>query len=116
MLFERVVLVLWGEKLASGSLQMGYKRNSSTAQCSYLVSETVAYFLREGTNPFMVALDMTSAFDKCRFSILFSLAMEKLPSIIVRTLIYVYERQYAWVKWGNERSSTFKISNGTRQG
>ena len=98
MLFERVVLFLWGEKLASGSLQMGYKRNSSTAQCSYLVSETVAYFLREGTNPFMVALDMTSAFDKCRFSILFSLAMEKLPSIIVWTLIYVYEKQYAWVK------------------
>ena len=77
MLFEHVVLVLWGEKLASSFLQMGYKRNSSTAQCSYVVSETVAYFLREGTNLIMVALDMTSAFDKCWYSVLFSMAMEK---------------------------------------
>ena len=33
MLFDRVVLHLWGDRLASGSLQMGYKRGSSTAQC-----------------------------------------------------------------------------------
>ena len=102
MLFELVVLVLWGEMLASDSLQMGYKRNSSKAQCSYLVSKTVAYFLREGTNLIMVALDMMMAFDKCRYSVLLSMAMEKRPSIIVRTLIYVYEKQYIWVKWGNE--------------
>ena len=32
ILFDRVVLSLWGDRLASGSLQMGYKRGSSTAQ------------------------------------------------------------------------------------
>ena len=47
---------------------------------------------------------------------LFFMAKEKLLSIIVWTLIYAFEKQYTWVKWGNERSGTFMISNGTRQG
>ena len=54
--------------LASGLLQIGSKKGSSTAQCSFLVMETVATFLREGTNPILVALDMTIAFDKRKFS------------------------------------------------
>jgi hypothetical protein len=39
-----------------------------------------------------------------------------MPAIIVRVIIYVYEEQYAWVKWGEARSSLFSIVNGTRQG
>ena len=71
-LFDRVILTVWGHQLSSGSLQMGYKKKSSTAQCSYVMMETVRYFLDNGSNPIMVALDMSSAFDKCRFDILFS--------------------------------------------
>ena len=40
----------------------------------------------------------------------------KVPPIVVRTLLFVYEEQYAWVKWGGARSSIFSIVNGTRQG
>ena len=116
MVFDRVILNLWGDKLTSGSLQMGYKRGSSTAQCSYVALETVSYFLREGSNPIMVALDMTQAFDKCRFDVLFSKLETRLPAVIVRTLIFVYERQYAWVRWGSTKSSIFTITNSTRQG
>ena len=38
-----------------------------------------------------------------------------MPAIVVRVIIYVYEEQYAWVKWGGARSSIFPIVNGTRQ-
>ena len=31
-------------------------------------------------------------------------------------LIYIYTEQEAWVKWGDEKSGIFRISNGTRQG
>ena len=116
MLFDRVVLNLWGDRLASGSLQMGYKRGSSTAQCTYVVQETINHFLDGGSNPIMVALDMTMAFDMCRFSILFSKVEAKLPAVVTRVLIFVYERQYAWVRWGTYKSSEFGIVNGTRQG
>ena len=116
MLFDRLVLNLWGDRLASGSLQMGYKRGSSTAQCTYMVQETISHFLNGGTNPIMVALDMTMAFDKCRFDILFQKVEAKLPPSVMRVLIFVYQRQYAWVRWGNHKSSEFGILNGTRQG
>ena len=55
-----------------GSLQMGYKRGSSTAQCTNAVQETINHILNGGTNLIMVALDMTMAFDMFCFSILFS--------------------------------------------
>ena len=41
---------------------------------------------------------------------------KKLPIIVVRCLIYIYEKQYACVRWGGTRSSSFDITNGTRQG
>ena len=38
-----------------------------------------------------------------------------MPPIVIRFLAFVYMEQCAWVKWGREKSSTFKLSNGTRQ-
>ena len=116
-LFDRVIRILWGHLLSSGSLQMGYKKQSSTAQCSYVMMETVTHFLNNGSNPILVALDMSSAFDKCRFDLLFSKLEARLPAIVIRALIFIYEKQLAWVRWGNQtKSGIFNIRNGTRQG
>ena len=57
MLFDKIVMNIWGDKLASSSLQMGYKRHSSTAQCTYVVNETGNHFLEQGSHPIVVALD-----------------------------------------------------------
>lgn len=65
----------------------------------------------------MTRLDCSKAFDTCKFSILFSKLLEKgLPARVVRTIIFVYEEQYAWVRWCGSNSSLFTIVNGTRQG
>ena len=40
----------------------------------------------------------------------------KLPATVIRVILFVYEEQHAWVKWGKSRSRTFGIVNGTRQG
>jgi hypothetical protein len=95
---------------------MGYKKNSSTAQCSFLVNEVANHFIREGTHPILVILDLSMAFDKCWFSVLFKRAAERLPTVVVRALAFVYTKQFAWVKWGTARSTLFDIANGTRQG
>ena len=116
-LFDKVVLLLWGHLLSSDSLQFGYKVGTSTTQCSWLVSEVVGHYLRSGTNPILTLLDCSRAFDTCKFDILFTkLIKRKVPPIVVRTLLFVYEEQYAWVKWGGARSAIFSIVNGTRQG
>ena len=116
-LFDQVVLILWGHLLQSDPLQFGYKTGYSTTQCSWFVMETASYFIRKKTPVIVTLLDCTMAFDKCRFDVLFEKLLErKLPPIVLRVLLYVYQEQYAWVKWGNEKSRRFRIQNGTRQG
>ena len=65
----------------------------------------------------MTLLDCSKAFDMVKYNILFTKLLEKgLPAVVVRTIIVVYEKQYAWVRWGRARSELFPIVNGTRQG
>ena len=89
----------------------------STTQCSWLVSEVAAHYVRSGTPVIATLLDCSKAFDKCEFVELFQKLLKKgLPAIVVRMLIYIYTEQVAWVKWGDKKSKTFTVSNGTRQG
>jgi hypothetical protein len=116
-LFDYVVLLLWGDLLGTDSLQFGFKAGTSTTQCSWLVMEVANHFLRNGTPCIVTLLDCTKAFDKCSFYALFKKLCDKnLPPIVIRVLIFVYQEQTAWVKWGDARSSCFRVTNGTRQG
>ena len=116
-LFDYVILDIWGDLLGSDSLQFGYKQDTSTTQCSWLVMEVAGHYLRQGTPCMIGLLDCSKAFDMCSFEIIFKKLMDrKLPAIIVRCLAYVYQEQTAWVKWGGANSSPFGVLNGTRQG
>ena len=116
-LFDKVILSLWGHLLSSDSLQFGFKGKTSTTQCSWLVTEVVQHYLRNGSNPIVTVLDCSKAFDTCRFSTLFSSLLDKgVPGIVVRVMMTVYQEQYAWVSWGQAKSDLFPILNGTRQG
>ena len=116
-LFDKVVLLLWGHLLCTDPLQFGYKEGTSTTQCSWLVHEVANHYLQQGSHPVVTLLDCSKAFDTCKFSTLFTRLLERgIPAIIVRVIIFVYEEQFAWVKWGSARSDVFSIVNGTRQG
>ena len=116
-LFEKVLLLIWGHLLSTDSLQFGFKADTSTTQCSWLVQEVVGHYLRNGSNPIITVLDCSKAFDTCRFSTLFSKLMDTgMPPVVVRTFMFMYQQQFAWVKWGQSVSNMFNISNGTRQG
>jgi hypothetical protein len=116
-LFDNVVLLLWGDRLSSDSLQFGFKKDTSTTQCSWLVMEVAGYFLRRGSPCIVTLMDCSKAFDMCSFEVLFKKLMDKgLPPLVVRTLVFIYQEQTAWVRWGSAKSSQFGIVNGTRQG
>ena len=77
----------------------------------------MGHYLRNGSHPILTVLDCSKAFNTCKFGTLFSKLVDKgLPPIVIRTLMTIYQQQYAWVKWGQSVSSRFPISNGTRQG
>ena len=116
-LFEYVILLVWGEVLDSDSMQFGFKAGVSTTQCSWLVNEVTTYFMRRCIAVSACLLDCSKAFNKCRFDKLFSKLIEKgLPAIVVRVLIFMYEEQTGWVTLSGKQSTSFTITNGTRQG
>ena len=116
-LLDNVIILLWGDLLGSDTLQFGFRKGTSTTQCSWLVMETASHFLRQGTPIIATLLDCSKAFDMCRFSTLFQKLMDMdLPPIVIRLLAYVYEEQAGCVQWDGIRSSKFSITNGTRQG
>ena len=116
-LFEYVILIIWGDDLDTDSMQFGFKAGVSTTQCSWLVNEVTTYFMRRGTAVAACLLDCSKAFDMCRFDKLFSKLINKgLPPIVIRVLIFIYEEQIGWVKLAGKRSSSFGLTNGTRQG
>ena len=115
-LWDYVVLELWGGHLSTDSMQFGFKKKMSTAHCSWLVIEVCGYFLRRGSSVYVALMDCSMAFDKCLFSKLFQKLSSKLPFIVVRALLWVYQEQSGCVKLGGRRSETFTLTNGTRQG
>ena len=75
------------------------------------------HFLRQGSHPIVTLLDCKAAFDTCKFDILFRRVLDTgVPAVVVRALMFPYQQQYAWVRWGQSRSDIFFIKNGTRQG
>ena len=43
-LFDNMVLLLWGDRLGSDSLQFGFKRHTSTTQCSWCLVEVFSRY------------------------------------------------------------------------
>ena len=117
-IFERVILMVWGDQLNSDSLQFGFKQRCSTGTATWLVHEVLQHYLRQGSRPVAVVLDCSKAFDLAKFDLLFSRLLDRgLPAAVVRVLAFSYQLQVAWIRWGRAcTSKTFNISNGTRQG
>ena len=70
-IIDWVIILLFGESLKLDDLQFAYQMNCSTTMCSWVVVETVSYFLRNNTEIFSCMTDMTKAFDMVQHSILF---------------------------------------------
>ena len=117
-IFEKCILLVWGDSFHSDSLQFGFKRRCSTGTASWLANEVFQHYLRQGSKPIACILDCSKAFDLAKFSLIFSRAIDSgLPAVVARVLLHSYKEQEAWIRWGrNCNSETFGFSNSTRQG
>ena len=85
--------------------------------CTWLVVESISYFLRNSNEVFATFIDMKKAFDMVKHSLLFRKLIDRnLPPIFMRLLIVMYISQTAKVKWENGLSDSFSITNGVKQG
>ena len=116
-LLDWVILLLFGESLGVDQLQFAYQEGASTTMCTWVVVETVSYFLRNGSEVFTCLMNMSKAFDMLRHSIMFKkLICAGLSLVFVRLLIFIYINQFANVWWNGVFSEFFQLRNGVRQG
>lgn len=117
-LFERVLLMKYGHLLKTSQLQFGFTPNVGTAECSYVVQETIDHYLSNG-NDFMYtcALDLSKAFDRVSYHRLMSLLVKRqVPLQVVKMIYDWYSNQTVRVRWAGWTSEAFGVSNGVRQG
>ena len=116
-LFEYVLLNIWGGHLESDSLQFGFKKDTGTDQCSWLVHAVAEHYLLRGSPTLCCLLDVRKGFPSVRFSDLFEICLKKkLPVVVCRVLAYMYTEQTGVIKLGQQRSKPFSLSNGLREG
>ena len=97
--FEKAVMIGLGDLLPDDTLQYGFKRRSSTTMCTWTVKEVTRMFLRNGTTPWIVGLDVSRAFDKCDWIKIFTMLLNYFPAILVRILLFSYIETVCWVSW-----------------
>ena len=116
-IFDWIVILLFGKSLGMDDLQFSYQKDCSTTMCTWLVVESVSYFLRNGNEVFSCFMDMKKAFDMVKHSLLFQKLIHKnLSPIFVRLLMKMYMSQVASVRWEKKLSSIFGVTNGVKQG
>ena len=116
-LLETVILNRQTDALNTSELQFGFKSESSTTLCTFMVLETIAYYKNRGSNVHMLLLDASKAFDRVNYIKLFNKLIAKgMCPLTVRLLLNMYVKQKLQVKWNNCISSKFIVTNGVRQG
>ena len=116
-LLDKVILNIESEHLFTNDLQFSFKAGSSTTMCTTMIRETISYFVNKGSNVYGLVLDATKAFDRIDYCKLFRILLERnVNPLICRLLLNMYTNQKLRVKWANEFSSEFSVSNGVKQG
>ena len=117
-LLEYIILLQCPEIADSHPLQHGYKLFSSTLHAEFLIRETLLHYNKNNSPVYVCGLDAEKAFDSCNWDILFEkLYYEKnIPLSVVNVIKSLYTKGSSKVKYGNEYSYEFSLSQGVRQG
>ena len=116
-ILDNIILNIESNNLFTNDLQFSFKANSSTTMCTTMIRETISYFVNKGSNVYGMVLDATKAFDRINYCKLFRILLERnINPLICRLLLNMYTNQKLRVKWANEFSSIFSVSNGVKQG
>ena len=116
-LLDNIILNRYRMLLNTSEFQFGFKSESSTNQCTFVLEEVLQYYKNNNTNVYVMMLDASKAFDRVEYTKLFSLLVNrKLCPVVCRLLLYMYTNQRPCVKWGSQVSREFCVHNGVKQG
>ena len=82
-----------------------------------MVTSVVEHFNKMGTAVYGAAMDMSKAFNLVEWSeLLLTLVQRQVNPIFLRLMFFIYTNQKCDVKWCQEFSQRFSVSNGVCQG
>ena len=97
-----VILRACKDVLRTTDYQFGFKPEHSTTQCTFVVNETIQYYLNGGSYVYTMLLDASQAFDRVNYIQLFKILLNRgICPLVCRLLAVLYTRQSTRVKWGN---------------
>ena len=116
-MFELCLMKLMESYLVTRDNQFGFKKKHSTDLCIFSVKSVINYYKLYKSPVYSCFLDASKAYDRVNHWTLFKKLLKRgISVVIVRILLFWYSKQEICIKWGNETSSCFTISNGVRQG
>ena len=112
-ILDCVILIKEEMTLCSSNLQFGFKKGTSTTQCTYSMLETIDHYNFMKSNAFVLMLDASKAFDRVNYCKLFrELLKREMSHLVLRLLLFMYTNQTLRVKWGSVMSESFTVMNG----
>lgn len=97
--------------------QYGFTNQTSTIHAELMIQETINYYNTQGSPVYMCSLDATKAFDSCNWHVMFKKLLDKnLPKTIIQFLIAFYLQSDASVLYNGNKSKSFDLSQGVKQG
>ena len=119
-IFETLLLEYIASVDETDIYQFGFKKEHSSATCTYTLKQVVDYYRRNDSHVFPSFIDFSKGFDLVDYWLLFSELLDSKPTakcfMATRVLAFWYCHQSSVARWQSVFSSSFSISNGVRQG
>jgi hypothetical protein len=97
---ELLILQRYRTCLNTNSFQFSFKARHSTDMCTFILKDTVEYFISNSSPVYLCYVDASKAFDRVNFwHLLKKLLARDSPVLIVCLFVYWYTSQNSFVKW-----------------
>jgi hypothetical protein len=111
-IFESCLLSYLKNYFLTSDRQFGFKKKVGCSDAIYSLRKTIEYFTNKGSTVNVCTLDLSKAFDKITFGLLFQKLMDrKLPKIFIELLINWYSKLKSFVRWNEVMSVSFSITS-----
>lgn len=116
-LYDKIILNLLSKHIKINDAQFGFQKNSSTDLAIFTLKQTVHYYVERGTDVYACFLDLSRAFDRVDYHLLWDkLHRAGVPSQCINLLRAWYQSQPNVVRWRDALSEEFNLQCGVRQG
>ena len=116
-IYEKIVLIEIKKTRVENKKQFGFKSNGSCAHAVFLVVQALKISRQLKKTIYMLAIDLTRAFDTIYIQLLWlKMFIAKVNPIIIMSLIEYYGALFAYIELDGELSKVIKLITGVKQG